>query len=106
MFFFAEKPFFLAEPRDITILSGRDADFDCHVGGDPPPKINWRRETSKMPAGRTQTLDSNSLRITNVTPQDEGVYVCEAENEIGFVSAKASLTVYGKQFTFVPIRWF
>lgn len=92
---FSEKPFFLAEPRDITVSSGRDAEFDCQVGGDPPPKILWRRENQKMPSGRSQILESNSLRITSVTPADEGTYTCDAENEIGSISAKATLIVHG-----------
>ncbi|XKL63096.1 hypothetical protein PGB90_005460 [Kerria lacca] len=89
-----EKPFFLTEPRDITVFSGKDAEFDCQVGGDPSPKIIWRRENLKMPTGRAQILDSNSLRISNVTPLDEGIYICDAENEIGSISANASLNVY------------
>lgn len=89
------KPFFLLEPRDVTVLSGRDVEFDCQVGGDPQPIIKWRRESAKMPTGRSQILDSNSLRIISVTPHDEGVYVCDAESVIGVISAKAALTVHG-----------
>ncbi len=78
------------------MLTGHDAEFECQVGGDPSPKILWRRENQKLPSGRAQILDSNSLRITSATASDEGAYICDAENEIGSISARASLTVHGK----------
>lgn len=49
-----------------------------------------------MPTSRVQILDSQSLYITNVIPQDEGIYICAAENVVGSISAKASLVVHGK----------
>ncbi|XP_065216561.1 roundabout homolog 2 isoform X2 [Planococcus citri] len=88
------KPYFTLEPRDAVVLSGRDAEFDCQVAGDPPPKILWRREDGKMPTARAQILDSKSLKINNVVPSDEGLYICDAENVIGSISANASLTVH------------
>lgn len=89
------KPYFTIEPRDITVLSGRDAEFECQVDGDPAPKILWRREDGKMPTGRAQILDTKSLKINNVMSQDEGIYICDAENVIGGISARASLVVHG-----------
>ncbi|PSN32273.1 hypothetical protein C0J52_24864 [Blattella germanica] len=47
-----------------------------------------------MPIGRAQILDDRSLRIENVEPADEGLYICDAENLVGSVSARASLTVH------------
>lgn len=84
------------------MLAGRDAEFECQVGGDPTPKILWRREDGKMPTARAQILDTKSLKISNVVPQDEGLYICDAENVIGSISAKASLTVHGNMvFLFI-----
>lgn len=34
-----------------------------------------------------------TLVIKNVVPSDEGVYVCEASNNVGQISSKAQLTV-------------
>ncbi|XP_050436214.1 roundabout homolog 2-like isoform X2 [Adelges cooleyi] len=88
------KPFMNAEPKDVTVHTGQTAEFECKVGGDPKPNIYWEREGSKMPFGRAQILDNKSLRIINVMPQDEGLYVCNAENDVGTEKAKASLTVH------------
>jgi roundabout axon guidance receptor 2 len=88
------KPFFSKEPSDVTVLKGQSVQFQCRVGGDPEPNILWRRDDGKMPIGRAQILDDKSLRIENVEPVDEGLYICDAENLVGSVSARASLTVH------------
>jgi Immunoglobulin I-set domain. len=86
----------------VTVLEGQTVQFHCQVGGDPEPNILWRRDDGKMPIGRAQILDDKSLRIENVEPTDEGLYICDAENLVGSVTAKASLTVHSKLpiFTF------
>ncbi|XP_068086117.1 protein sax-3 [Anabrus simplex] len=88
------KPFFNKEPTDVTVLEDQNVQFQCKVGGDPPPNILWRRDDGKMPIGRAQILDDKSLRIEHITPADEGLYICDAENVVGSVSARASLTVH------------
>ncbi|XP_039284041.1 roundabout homolog 2 [Nilaparvata lugens] len=83
------------ELRSVTTTSLlKMVDFECRVGGDPSPKILWRRDDGKMPIGRAHLLDDKSLRIEHVTPEDEGLYICDAENLVGSVSARASLTVH------------
>lgn len=85
-----------AEPKDLTVHTGQTAEFECKVGGDPKPNIYWEREGGKLPFGRAQILDNKSLRIIHVMAQDEGLYVCNAENDVGSEKAKASLTVHCK----------
>lgn len=70
-------------------------DFHCRVGGEPFPRVLWRRDDGRLPVGRARVLEDRSLRIEHVQPTDGGVYVCEAENDVGSVSVKASLTVHG-----------
>ncbi|XP_037954600.1 protein sax-3 isoform X2 [Teleopsis dalmanni] len=89
------KPYFMKEPQDLTILSGNTVQFHCLVGGDPPPKILWKKEEGNIPVSRARIQhDDKSLEITDITPADEGTYVCEAHNLVGQISARASLTVH------------
>lgn len=46
-----------------------------------------------MPIGRARILDDKSLLIDNVQIVDEGLYICDAENVVGSITAKASLVV-------------
>lgn len=44
--------------------------------------------------------DDKSLIIKNVIPADEGIYICDAQNGVGQISAKAQLVVNCK-LTFI-----
>ena len=94
-FSFAVKPYFLQEPDDVTALNGEDIILECEVGGDPNPTILWHREDGTLPQGRTR-IQNGKLNIQNVSPKDEGVYVCEAQNTVGTISVSASVAVHGK----------
>ncbi|KAG5318211.1 ROBO2 protein, partial [Pseudoatta argentina] len=97
------KPYFLAMPSNQTILAEQTAEFACRVGGDPEPEILWRRNDGKMPIGRAHILNDKSLRIERVNPQDQGTYICDAENGVGAISASATLTVHSRPvFTNFP----
>ncbi|XP_060653021.1 LOW QUALITY PROTEIN: protein sax-3 [Drosophila nasuta] len=89
------KPFFMKEPKDLTLVYGQTATFHCSVGGDPPPKVLWKKEEGNIPVSRARILhDEKSLELSNITPNDEGTYVCEAHNNVGQISARATLTVH------------
>lgn len=49
-------------------------------------------------SGRIQILDRGELLIVTAKQEDSGVYTCNASNSQGYVSASASLNVYGKCF--------
>ncbi|RZC39870.1 roundabout -like 2 [Asbolus verrucosus] len=87
------KPFFNKEPQDMVALLGKRVVFQCAVDGEPIPNVLWGREDGKIPVGRARILDDKSLLIDNVQTQDEGLYICTAENLVGTITAKASLVV-------------
>lgn len=45
---------------------------------------------------RSRILEDKSLRIERVKVADEGIYICRAENSVGYVEAVARLTVHCK----------
>lgn len=88
------KPYFINEPPDMTVLVGQRVQFQCTVGGDPHPQILWKKENGHIPVGRAEILEEDrSLVIKNVAQDDQGVYICEAHNSVGQISAKAHLVV-------------
>ncbi|KAG8183570.1 hypothetical protein JTE90_025130 [Oedothorax gibbosus] len=101
------KPFFVREPEHVTVLSDESVQFECRVGGDPLPTITWRRQDGKMPVGRAQIQEDKSLLIKDVSSSDEGMYICEAENPVGIISASVTLTVHSRrssQYVWGPCR--
>ncbi|KAI8485319.1 Roundabout 1 [Branchiostoma belcheri] len=88
------KPSFSEAPEDVTAIVKEDVEFKCKVRGDPSPQVTWSREESALPLGRARILDNNNLKIERVTSADEGTYVCTAENLVGRVEGKATLTIH------------
>ncbi|XP_065332299.1 roundabout homolog 2-like isoform X2 [Cloeon dipterum] len=88
------KPYIIKAPKDVTELQGLSAEFSCRVDGDPVPKILWSRADGKMPHGRAHILEDKSLRIEDLQPGDDGLYICNAENVVGSITAQAHLTVH------------
>ncbi|XP_068082136.1 roundabout homolog 2-like [Anabrus simplex] len=90
------KPYLIRGPQDAVTLAGGSVEFQCRVGGDPLPDVLWRRTAGggNMPLGRVHILEDRSLRVESVVPEDEGEYSCEADNDVGTVTASATLTVH------------
>lgn len=87
----------MAGPVDSTALVGSSVVLRCEVAGEPEPEVRWRRGNGMPPATpRAHLLADRSLRIANVRLSDAGLYVCEADNPAGAVSASATLHVVCK----------
>ncbi|XP_012584949.1 PREDICTED: roundabout homolog 3 [Condylura cristata] len=89
-----ERPSFLRRPVNQVVLADAPVDFPCVVQGDPPPRLQWRKEDGELPTGRYEIRSNHSLWIGRVRAEDEGMYTCVAENSIGRAEASGSLTVH------------
>jgi hypothetical protein len=92
----AEKPKFDKAPQDIQTEENEAVTFQCQASGDPPPLIIWKKEDGTIPSSRSSILEDKSLKISRVKVQDEGYYVCRAENSVGYIEARAQLSVHCK----------
>lgn len=90
------RPFLLSLPQDVTVAPDGTAHLVCRVGGEPLPVVTWHRLPSGTLPGSAAVSGDNTLTIQHVGIQDQGMYVCEASNTVGTVSANATLTVHGK----------
>ncbi|XP_043937124.1 roundabout homolog 3 isoform X2 [Protopterus annectens] len=97
-----ERPSFVKRPVNQVVLEGDRVDFNCEVHGDPIPSIRWRKDEGELPPGRYEVTSGNTLSITRVSAEDEGMYTCISENTIGKVEASGSLSVHVG--TFLPPR--
>ena len=89
-------PSLLQRPVKMTVNESQAAILKCTVDGNPPPQVTWSKLNSRLPVGRHVVESSGALIVREVTPGDEGVYSCKAENLLGNVSAAAKLTVQCK----------
>ncbi|XP_050437728.1 protein sax-3-like [Adelges cooleyi] len=112
------RPYVIQAPKDTIAMAGSSVQLQCKIGGQPQPEILWKKISN---SGVTQHIRPNryrneklsgdkdafehvyitqdgSLRLDNVSPEDEGKYVCHAENHQGKVNAASTLTVHSVPF--------
>lgn len=87
------KPIFIQRPEDVTTTSGSKVELTCLVAGDPEPNLIWKREND-LPLPEGSQVIKGILEIEKASPQDEGMYTCEAANPVGKVSQSVVLTVH------------
>ena len=64
----------------------------CQFGGRPAPLIKWEKRNGKIPTTAVETSDG-TLRIPDLTRNDQGVYTCTASNKAGLLSGQVSLKI-------------
>ena len=69
--------------------------FYCEATGNPPPRITWSKADGHIPADRIEEPSLGSLRIIHIQLEDDGIYICTAQNSKGSVTAQVSLQIEG-----------
>ncbi|XP_069693342.1 cell adhesion molecule Dscam2-like [Periplaneta americana] len=90
-------PEWVIEPKDTSVIAGQTVALHCQANGFPQPTVIWRKGHGKL-ATQFDELDgplkNGTLLIQDVKEDDEGYYMCEANNGIGAsLSAVVFLTV-------------
>jgi len=95
-------PFFMHPLESVKVMDGEKVVFNTVILGSPPPDVKWLhdgKEVKENPDFRA-SYDSKSgaasLEITDVFPQDTGLYECIASNQLGMATVSATLTVERK----------
>lgn len=87
-----------AEPPQVTVelqqqeaAYGETVRFICQARGKPTPSVMWLHNARPLAPSPRHRLTSKVLRVSNVGPQDDGLYQCMAENGVGSSQASARL---------------
>ncbi|XP_020487967.1 contactin-4 isoform X1 [Labrus bergylta] len=73
---------------------GGDVLIECKPKMSPRGVISWRKGKEALRENhRVTVLDNGSLRISNVSKTDAGLYTCVARNQFGVASSAGSLLV-------------
>lgn len=102
-------PQWIFEPQDVATLLGNPLNVHCEAKGFPPPRVTWLRARERTSNdyqplidgtdGRLTILPNGSLWTASAGPQDEGHYLCRANNGIGSGLSKVIyVSVHGKLF--------
>ncbi len=103
-FLFAEKPTLLKQPQSSTVEVGGTAIFECEARADPRPDYRWYKNNEIYQQG--VGFRTKRLVLSEVIPNDEGEYICEAFNTVGNKKSKvATLKVVGENLICFWLCW-
>lgn len=90
-----EAPVLELYPQDVqTVTLGGSADLQCRAkAGFPVPELHWSREDNRPLGSNVEQLPGGLLRLSNITVNDGGAYICSASNEVGSTSVIAHIEV-------------
>ena len=95
-----EAPKFVIPVKDIETPVGKTITFTCKATGVPAPDLKWFKNDKEIVPSDQVTIEiketgETSLVITNVQPEHDGTYSCQATNPAGSDKTKAELFVEG-----------
>ncbi|XP_037312270.2 brother of CDO isoform X2 [Pungitius pungitius] len=86
-----EPPQVTVELQQQEVVYGETVRFTCQARGKPAPSVMWLHNARPLAPSPRHRLSSRGLRVSNVGPQDDGLYQCMAENGVGSSQASARL---------------
>ncbi|KGL90304.1 Immunoglobulin-like and fibronectin type III domain-containing protein 1 [Charadrius vociferus] len=94
-----QPPRILVPLKPHVVTTGSECHMSCAVGGHPPPKITWYKDSRDLSSDPSYFCTNDfgvcSLVVLGVTKHDEGEYMVEATNELGRACSRAFLTIKG-----------
>ncbi|KAM7132198.1 myosin light chain kinase, smooth muscle isoform 1-T3 [Molossus nigricans] len=92
------KPYFSKTIRDLEVVEGSAARFDCKIEGYPDPEVVWFKDDQSIRESRHFQIDYDedgncSLIISDVCGDDDAKYTCKAVNSLGEATCTAELIV-------------
>ncbi|XP_061385571.1 obscurin isoform X3 [Danaus plexippus] len=98
------KPRITKSLVDMTVDAGQTLKMEVEVEGCPEPKVKWFKDGKEVTTDArikierdTKRLENYHLTVTLVKEEDGGEYEVRAENEMGSVSSKSTVTVHTKE---------
>ncbi|KAL6115791.1 cdon [Pungitius sinensis] len=77
---------------DQFVSHGSTTRFSCVATGNPSANITWLFNANPITPSRHFQISGSSLVISDVTPQDEGLFQCLLDNGIGSAQSGGILT--------------
>ncbi|RWS17057.1 cell adhesion molecule-like protein, partial [Dinothrombium tinctorium] len=102
--FVDEGPSFDVTFAQQTLNPGNSLSLSCSANGNPLPQITWTLDEQSFPSshrvryGDYVTRDkkvTSFVNITNVQPEDSGLYKCIASNSVATIAHQQRVNVYG-----------
>ena len=86
----ADPPVIVEINSTVEAIEGSHVSLFCGADSNPPPLLTWMRDGTVL---REAVAESLSLELDEVTPAEDGVYLCLAENTYGQDNRTVGLSV-------------
>uniref|UniRef100_A0A9J8BUK6 Protogenin homolog b (Gallus gallus) n=1 Tax=Cyprinus carpio carpio TaxID=630221 RepID=A0A9J8BUK6_CYPCA len=86
-------PTLVEKPESQTRPRAGTARFSCQAEGTPVPRITWFKNGQVISSDGRTKMYNNKLVITQIIPEDDAFYQCQAENSQGSVVSTSRLIV-------------
>ncbi|XP_076863355.1 protogenin B [Brachyhypopomus gauderio] len=86
-------PSLVEKPESQTRPRAGTARFSCQAEGVPAPRITWLKNGEAIHSNGRIKMYHSKLVITQIIPEDDAIYQCQAENSEGSVLTMARLIV-------------
>ncbi|XP_066595731.1 uncharacterized protein [Prorops nasuta] len=94
-------PMFITPLRDIAVVSGQSAKFECIVQAEPQPNILWSKDGRIIENSPNHEIYYRNgvcrLTINQSHPGNAGTYSCTATNGLGSTETSSTLQVPGNR---------
>ncbi|XP_072764140.1 uncharacterized protein [Anoplolepis gracilipes] len=103
-----KAPTFITPLKDIAVVSGQPARFECIVQAEPQPNILWSKDCRIVENSASYDIQYRNgvcrLTVIKAFPEDAGTYACTATNSLGSATTSAHLEVPGnRRSIYAPI---
>ncbi|EDO49554.1 predicted protein, partial [Nematostella vectensis] len=92
-----DAPSLSSQLMPVEVTEGNDIDLVCKVSVNPKPTVTWYKGDAlvKLDDRISAHFDGrfSRLSIQKATKDDEGIYICDVQNELGKAFSKVELTV-------------
>ncbi|XP_053090690.1 protogenin A isoform X2 [Pangasianodon hypophthalmus] len=88
-----EPPSLVEWPESLTRPRAGTGRFVCQAEGMPTPRITWLKNGEPVHSNGRIKMYNSKLVINQIIPEDDAIYQCQAENELGSVLSTARLIV-------------
>ncbi|XP_033210464.1 titin isoform X2 [Belonocnema kinseyi] len=96
-----KAPLFITPLRDIAVVSGQTARFECIVQAEPQPNILWSKNGRIIENSANYEVYYRNgvcrLTLPRAFPDDAGTYACTATNSLGSAGTTSTLQVPGNR---------
>uniref|UniRef100_A0A1I7ZQQ0 Down syndrome cell adhesion molecule-like protein Dscam2 n=1 Tax=Steinernema glaseri TaxID=37863 RepID=A0A1I7ZQQ0_9BILA len=91
--FVKQAPVISVKPVDEVSQETNDVEMQCEAKGVPAPIVSWYKNGEMLTSSEYFVIQNNRLNILGLVRDDQGVYECIAENDVGSAQGFAQLLV-------------